>query len=132
MTTRFGGSFAPPLTEQQLLDAVTTIESQADSPTKTALQLVLKCCQEWWKQPDSVGDGKPHPSGRGIIVDLDKSIADALYDYIPWREELDMCQSLFDRIDNDTQKPLRDLAFHMLWHARELESRREPITSDKL
>lgn len=132
MGTKFGGCFAPPLDDVKLASYAVTVDGLPESPVKDALKKVLACCQEWWKQPDSVGDGKPHPSGRGVIVDLDESIAKTLWESIPWREELDLYATLFETIDNVTQKPLRDTAFHLLWHAYELEQDREPITTNKL
>ena len=73
-----------------------------------------------------------HPSGVGIIIPLEESIATQLFDDIPWDHEIDAIQKLCDEIDNSTQKELRDMAFHLLWHVKELSIDREPMTSDKL
>jgi hypothetical protein len=130
-TRRFGGSFAPPLTDELLAEYKATIDTLPASALRDALGVLHNCCVQWWEQPDSVGEGKPHPSGRGVIVDLDPEIAKALWDHIPWKEELDATQKLCDAIPAD-QKDLRKCAFHLLWHARVLDLDREPITTDKL
>lgn len=132
MTNRFGGSFAPPLTDEKLAAYKALIDAQPASHLKDALNTVLACSEAWWVAPESTGKGIPHPSGSGFIVDLDAEIAKSLFDVIPWKQELDMFQTLFDGIDNSSERALRDAAFHLLWHARELENDREPITHDKL
>lgn len=132
MTMRFGGSFAPPLTEELLASYKSQIDSLETSPLKDALTKVHECCTAWWDVPESTGGGRPHPSGAGTIVDLDDDLKQKLFDAIPWKEELAMYQSLFDGIDPVGQRDLRNAAFHLLWHAKELELDREPITNDKL
>lgn len=129
---RFGGSFAPPLSDDLIASHKLTIEALPESPTKDALVICHNCVAKWWDLPDSSGSGKPHISGRGLIVDLDKSIAEALWETIPWEKELEMFQQLFDEIDAGSQKELRNLAFHLLWHVKELNLDREPMTNDKL
>jgi hypothetical protein len=121
------------LTDELLLEYRKIIESlDPQSQIRDAMQKLLHCCEQWWNQPESTGDGKPHPSGRGVIVDLDKSIADALWEHIPWDDELKAFAALFDKLDPVAEANLRNAAFHLLWHAKELELDREPITTDKL
>jgi len=57
----------------------------------------------------------------------------ALWDVTPWMRELDLLSNIagsgvFDRLKG----PIRDAAFHLLWHAKEITLDREPITQDKL
>jgi hypothetical protein len=132
MAVRYGGSFSPPLSDEILASYKTMIDALPASPIKDAMGVLHNCCAKWWDQPESTGEGKPHPVGKGVIVALDKPIADALWEHIPWKQELDMMAKLFDGIDPDTQSNLRNAAFHLLWHAIELEMDREPITTDKL
>lgn len=128
-----GGSFAPPLSDETLEGYRKLIDAVPErSQLRDALEAVYRCSTAWWEQPESTGDGKPHASGRGTVVALEKPIAEALWEHIPWREELDTFAALFDTISNETEKPLRDCAHHLLWHARELDLDREPITTDKL
>jgi hypothetical protein len=74
------------------------------------------------------GQVRPAP----LIVDLDEQIAKDLWDHIPWDEELDVIAAEFEKISNETHRDLRNAAFHLLWHAKELVRDREPITTDKL
>ena len=131
---RVGGSFAPPLTDdliqvyQDLIDGL-----DCPSPVYDAMAKLMACVRQWWDLPESSPDGsQPHPSGSGVIVPLDSPIASALWEAIPWKHELDGMQALFDAIPAGTEKALRDAAFHLLWHVKELDLDREPITSEKL
>lgn len=128
---RFGGSFAPPLSDAQMAVYAALIEQLPECALKDALRALYTCVEEWWAQPESTGEGRPHPSGRGVIVDLDESVRLALDPHVPWEEELDHHQRLCDAIPAG-DRALRDCAFHLLWHARELCLDREPITADKL
>jgi hypothetical protein len=127
-----GGSFAPPLTDDKLSQYAALV---AELPEKTrlreALEGLLNCCRQWWELPESTSPGRPHPVGVGLIVDLDDSIAATLWEHIPWDDELAAIQAQLDGID-PANAPLRDAAFHLLWHVKELASDREPLTADKL
>lgn len=130
-----GGSFAPPLTDE-LLDRYTHLidDLPAESEVRDALSKLLRCCEIWWGMPESTGGNgtSNHKSGRGLIVNLDKQIARDLWEHIPWTRELDSYGELFDRLSPITEKELRNAAFHLLWHVKELDLDREPITKDKL
>lgn len=134
MQQRVGGSFAPPLSDELLKKYETMIEAlPARSQVKDAMQRLLDCCAKWWDLPDPQGtDTRPHASGVGTIVDLHEHHAEVLWDHIPWTEELNGMSKLFDGIDNDSQRELRDAAHHLLWHVKELDLDREPLTADKL
>lgn len=131
---RYGGSFAPPLTDTALASYRAIVASLPDrSPVRDAMQRLLACCEAWWELPDSRGTQNwAHPSGRGTVIELQSEHQAALWDVIPWREELDHFAKLFDGIDPVKEKPLRDAAHHLLWHARELEMDREPLTANLL
>lgn len=133
-TTRIGGSFAPPLSDE-ILDTYEDLIGLMQPRTKLreALDVLLNCARQWWNQPESTGGiTRPHPVGVGTIVDLDEPIAAALYDHIPWDYELKAYGELFEDLDATSQKELRDAAFHLLWFGWELTLDREPITADKL
>lgn len=131
-TQHVGGSFAPPLTEEKF-DAYADIINGLDpSPVKDAMNVLFKCCSEWWDLPESTGEAREHGSGIGSIVDLDEPVRVKLDEHIPWAHELDAMARLFDSIDPVRQKELRDAAHLLLWHVRELDLGREPITADKL
>lgn len=129
-----GGSFAPPLTDD-LMAAYRAMFDKVDpqSQLRAALDVCYACCSKWWELPESTnGNTKMHPTGRGVIQALDDSIAKDLWEHIPWTSEIDTFANLFERISNETNKPLRDAAHHLLWHVRELDLDREPLTKDKL
>lgn len=126
-----GGSFAPPLSDEKLAYYWMLAES-APGPLRDAMLSLLACCETWWNLPDPIGTAtRPHSSGVGTIVRLNPEHATALWGHIPWDHELAAIQSLFDAIPTD-QWELRNAAFHILWHVKELDLNREPLTNDKL
>lgn len=131
MKTKLAGSFSPPLTDAALGNYRAQISALPVSPLRDALGALLDCCDKWWALPESTGEGKLHAVGVGLVVDLDEKVAAVLEPHIPWDEEIAMIQGLCDAIPVD-QTPLRDCAFHLLWHVKELALDREPMTSDKL
>lgn len=128
-----GGSFAPPLSDKLLGEYKKKIDELEASPVKDALEVVLNCCEKWWKLPEAKDTLKtPHASGRGLMVSLQDDQAKALEKHIPWSHELEGIAGVFDTIDPEKDKGLRDAAFHLLWHVKELDLGREPLTSDQL
>lgn len=132
--SHIGGTFAPPLSDEKLSEYKSLIDGLSNSsPVKYAMQQLHNCCAKWWDLPESSEtETKNHSSGIGIIVPLETEIAKALWDHIPWAHEIEAIKILFEEISNDTHKPLRDAAFHLLWHVIELNLDREPLTVDKL
>lgn len=131
MAQFIGGSFAPPLSDEALVRYRELAEALEPSPHRDAMLACCKCCQHWWDLPESDVAGRAHPL-RGMIVDLTPELKAALYDDIPWDHELDAYSKLFEEFHPVTQKELRDAAHHLLWHVRELNKDREPLTTDKL
>jgi hypothetical protein len=135
--SRIGGSFAPPLSDKALKEYEGLIEELDDNTAlKHALTELHKCCGHWWKLPapkeEKARKSTPHLSGMGTIIPLHDEHAEALDEHIPWDHELEAYQKMFDEIDPVAQKDLRNAAFHMLWHVKELALGREPMTNDKL
>jgi hypothetical protein len=124
-----GGCFAPPLTDEKLDAYKGLIDALPPSMLKDAMQACYTCSSIWWKLPDSVGGGKAHPSGRGVVIGLSESNERALANHVPHERLLKLYSEEFEEI---TSKELRDAAFHLLWHVVELSKKREPITNDKL
>jgi hypothetical protein len=133
MVYRVGGSFAPPLSDELLASYKALTDALQPSPVKDAMTALLRCCGVWWDLPEPVGTSSfAHPSGAGTVVRLEAAHAAELDQYIPWQHELSAIQKLFDEIDNESDKQLRDSAFHLLWHVKELDLGREPMTADRL
>lgn len=130
---QFGGSFAPDFTDENLASYRQMIDGlDPQSPVRDAMDKLHAMAMQWWELPESTGEGKPHPSGRGIIVDLDEPIQKSLWEAIPWGHELDAWAKLFDGISPVDEAPLRNAAHHLLWLGWELFRDREPITLGKL
>lgn len=100
----FGGSFAPPLTDE-LLAQYDVLVSALDSREQTTdiIKQLLACVRAWWNEPDSTGGGKPHPVfGKAVaMIDLDGDIAARLWEAIPWREELESWAPLLDKLESE-------------------------------
>lgn len=134
MADRVGGTFAPPLTDAKIAEYEALINTLPKiSQIRDIMNILLKCCKEWWKLPESKSNEiVKHASGTGVVIKLDESVNSALWDFIPWRTDIKAYGDVLDTIDPVGQKDLRNAAFHLLWHAAELELGREPITNDKL
>lgn len=140
MPQYYGGSFAPPLSDDVLAAYQQRIDALPNSPVRDACTALMACCRKWWDLPEPAGTPqRSHPSGRGVIVDLHPDHAADLDDHIPWGHELDALggekegkPGLFDGIDPVKDRDLRNMAFHLLWHVRELNLGREPMTADKV
>jgi hypothetical protein len=104
MRPQLGGSFAPPLTDELLAKYKGLIEAMPkDSRVRAALEVAFNCCEKWWDLPTSSMDGAvPHMVGMGIANPLDQPIKDALWDHIPWKDEIVGMASLFDTIERET------------------------------
>jgi hypothetical protein len=140
-----GGSFAPPLSDELLKKYKAMIDAlDPRSQIRDAMEKLLACCGAWWELPDSKGTvtrehqvGPISVKGKMIpaptIVTLEDAHQKALWEHIPWPDELKAMGKLFEKtIDPFGEKPLCDAAHHLLWHVCELNLDREPITSDKL
>lgn len=131
--------FAPPLSDQLLAEYAAVADGPAVRPeVRGAVRALLVCVRQWWELPESRrtdGDRfKLRHQGKETVVHfapLEEDHQAALSDAIPWGYELDAIQKLFDAI-SDAEVPLRNAAFHLLWHVRELCLDREPVTRDKL
>lgn len=128
----FGGSFAPPLSDEKIARYRELAERAPEgSFLREALLALLKLILAWWDLPDSQTSPSVHPSGAPVMG-MDPEYSKALYDLVPWDHEMKAYDEEFDKIPPvGESKELRDAAYHLLWHARELDLDREPITGQR-
>jgi len=131
MQARIGGTFAPSLDADKLV-VYKTLAAAASPKIAEAMGKLISMIEEFRKTPDSANPGKPHPSGRGVIVPLENAEIVRMDAHVPWDDELNLWATWFEGISPTDAKPLRDAAFHLLWFGRELFLDREPMTTDKL
>jgi hypothetical protein len=159
---RIGGSFAPPLSDETIARYEELIESLPSGPVKDAMHSLLLPCKVWWELPEPNGaETARHGSGVGTMVRLQEDHARTLDEHLPWDHELDAMANLFDRLPTGLEelpavggegvhpqakdhglkrhavtdphaRDVRNAAFHLLWHAKELCLGREPLTNDRL
>ncbi len=133
--------FAPPLSDETLAQYAALIGGLPAERAELAdaLRQCLACVQAWWALPESSLRGKRwqlRNTATGQDVEyletpLEAAHIQALWDVTPWMRELLAIEPLFDAIPLG-EKQLRDAAFHLLWHAKEITLDREPLTKDKL
>lgn len=134
--------FAPPLTDETLARYRGLVGQYAGpAEVKDALASLLACVAAWWELPESKPTDAPKLAikhrGKDItvpVVPLEPEYVKALDPVTPWMREIDTLSNggdtgLFDTLPAGE---LRDAAFHLLWHAKELTLDREPLTMDKL
>jgi hypothetical protein len=120
--------FAPPLTEEALGRYRKLIDDvRAKTELRATLEAVYACCEAWCRAPQA----RPMRTRKGVkpaVVPLTPEVKEALRDKLPTPQDLQKCSEVFEAIDASADKPLRDAAFHLLWHATELRCGREPMT----
>lgn len=131
MKQRFGGSFAPPITAENL-DAYRLLADKEGGEVGSEMVKLCEMVEVFYQTPESKLAGTTHDSGRGTAVPLEDAEIKRIWDYVPWPRECDSLGVLFETIPADSKRDLRNAAFHLLWYARELTLDREPITTDKL
>lgn len=125
---------APPLTDEKLAEYTSLVSALPAGPVSDALTQLLTVVQDWWQLPYTEREsahGVPIQfSGgkRGHDQPLEEGHIARLADAIPWAHELNAMVDVFSPLTG----PLRDCAFHLLWHAIELFHDREPLTQDRL
>lgn len=225
---RYGGFFAPPLSDEKLEKYRKMVKGLPTSPVKDAITYIFPGGEIWWDLPEPNGTKtEPHPANpRMLIVSLQEDHKEVLDPHIPWDHELQAIggigsnqPGLFNTIEIDAAlansvkcqdwvrqvysavisqyykdpeeytkiweaqrtkdswfylasdkvkakfeeelvkaqecceviraavstkehpdvprpslkpTPVRDMAYHMLWHTREFDLGREPCTLDKL
>lgn len=135
--------FAPPLTDELLDQYAALIDGLPKSQAEIAdaMRTCLAACRAWWEIPESRRTDGPQfkLEHRGLpltvrVTPLEADQVKQLDATTPWPYECDAIQRLFDGLPSGTAEEtvLRNAAFHLLWHAKELSKDREPLTNDKL
>lgn len=126
MANKFGPAcIAPALTDASLA-RYEELAASAPAEVKDAMQVYLKCVKMWWDLPESTGKKTPIMDGLAHIQNLDEPIKQALWELIPWPDEMVAYAKRFDAIDPVKEKELRDAAFHLHWYVKNLNLDREP------
>jgi hypothetical protein len=125
---RFGGSFAPPLSQEKLA-AYKVLASNASPRIKDAMNELIMMVSKFNETPRSNAAAQLHPSGAAMIVPLEAKEVERIYDHVPWEDELHGMSKVFEGIPKGE---LRNAAYHLLWFGWELFKDREPLTTDKL
>jgi hypothetical protein len=134
--------FAPPLTDE-LLDRYAELAEAEGGETGVIMDELLACVRAWWELPESTrtdGDvlrvqlDADAPPVEVAETPLTKELVKKLWDVTPWMEDLNKLSN--ERGDGPLDSlplgELRDAAFHLLWHCKEITLDREPLTKDKL
>lgn len=127
---KFGGSFAPPMTRDDLTRYKSLANSCDDRECKEKMLELIQMMEVFWETGESQEEptGR-HPAGPAVIVPLAKDEIDRIWDYVPWPNDLPTYQQAFRKLPDGDR---RNAAHHLLWYATELAFDREPLTNDKL
>lgn len=128
MAVVYGGSFAPPLSEAAVAE-YEKLTGSVSPEAADAMGILLRMVRKFGETPESQQPKRPHPSLRGHTQPLDTEEVKRLWDWVPWKHELDAYATVFDQLPSG---PARNAAFHLLWFGYELTADREPCTSDRL
>ena len=136
---------APPLTDAKLAAYDKLIKDCDDARVADAMAMLMKCVKAWWVLPESKRESRglvlmhrddPAKERKPITVPvtpLEETHVASLDAVTPWMAELDHLSKgdvgLFDKLPLGE---LRNAAFHLLWHVKEITLDREPMTMDKL
>jgi hypothetical protein len=131
-----GGSFAPALDDKKLAE-YRKLADKASPAVGEAMKSLIKMMETFHSRPKAkdaakATNSRPHPSGMGMITGLPDEEVKRIWDVVPWQHEVDMYKQLFESIPADSEKAIRDAAFHLVWVAQELTIDREPLTADNL
>ena len=135
--------FAPALTDAALAKYEALINGLGSDmgEVKDAMQTCLKCVKAWWDLPESKRGDKERfivkhkdKEIEVAVTPLEKAHVSELDSVTPWMRELDTLSNKTDTgvFDSLPAGELRNAAFHLLWHCKEITLDREPMTLDKL
>lgn len=99
---RLGGSFAPPITAEKLQ----RYRDLAQSATPQVRDIMLRLCDmaaKFQETGPSQQQGIMHPSGMALMIPLEQAEIDRIDDVVPWTEECETFQRVFDDIQADVR-----------------------------
>jgi len=144
---------APEITTEKVSEYETLISGITDREVKDRCADLLSCVKEYMTLPASAEDtGDTFVFGEGAarksckIHPFDQSKVNALWDVTPYMTDLAAYEVCFEALppgtvenedgtvtlEDATEKAIRDMAFHLLWYAKEITLDREPLTLGKL
>lgn len=115
--------FAPPLDDTKR-NNYKQLFAQTKGPLRQALNALSNAIDRWWDIPESKGAKTKHALVNAEVIALDDETRKAV--------NLPSLHEIAELLETIAPGPLRNAAFHLLWHAKELELGREPITLDKV
>ncbi|OGT59914.1 MAG: hypothetical protein A3E01_10750 [Gammaproteobacteria bacterium RIFCSPHIGHO2_12_FULL_63_22] len=144
--------FAPPLTDAALAryEELTLALPESRRELRDALATCLHCVKAWDRLPESTLPAASRMDLATIgktcdVVPLPPEQIEALWDVTPYPRECQPLEDLFNTLPtgranadgsgdivDPAAKELRDAAFHLLWHVKEIAHDIEPRTADKL
>jgi hypothetical protein len=135
--------FAPPLSDETLAKYKIAIDllPPEQNELKDAMNICFLCVEKWWDLPESTRKDVDRYNivfgGKNTVFEvqpLEKTHIEELFSVTPWMRECNSIRILFDELPNNTKEEheLRNIAFHLLWHAMEISLDREPLTINKL
>lgn len=116
------GCIAPPLTLETLA-SYRELAKSAPAPVADAMLRFCELAEFVLAHP---------PAGEGFLAPLTEAEVTAYWDLCPFMDECLLLEARFESIDAQSQKTLRDAAYHLSWFAKEIALDRVPMTTDKL
>lgn len=132
--------FAPALTREHLA-RYAELAAGAEERAADAMRQLIRMVELFLETPASTLPGETlrvsAKHGERVIsqvqaVPLEAAEIKRMWDAVPWSEELDAFDTIFDRIDPLRDAELRNAAYHLLWYGRELTIDREPMVLERI
>lgn len=144
--------FAPPLTDERLARYEELVQAlpEVRRELRDALTTCLNCVKAWDALPVSTRPAAARMELATIgkicdVVPLEEAHVEALWDVTPYPRECGPLEQLFETLPTGRANPdgsgdvvdqaafeLRNAAFHLLWHVKEIANDIEPRTADTL
>jgi hypothetical protein len=94
---RFGGSFAPPLTDD-LLERYEAAAAKAPRMEKETLEGLIQMARTFRETGPSKLKAHPHPAGVGTLTKLEQEEVDRIDPVVPWQHEVDALKAMAEKV----------------------------------